>query len=51
VNLGENDPTYRARQRGCTCDWIRGFGVGEVQEEWVEKILNRDPLCLVQHEE
>jgi hypothetical protein len=51
IELNEGEPCYQARQRGCTCDWLRGFGVGEVKEEWVERILNRDPLCPVQHEE
>jgi hypothetical protein len=40
-------PCHQARLAGCTCDWLRGYGVGEVREEWSERILSADPACPV----
>lgn len=50
IDLSPGDPCYKARSVGCTCTWIRGFGVGEVLEEWVEKIIARDPECPAKHD-
>lgn len=44
-------PCLDARDAGCTCTWLRGFGVGPVIELWLEKIIWRDPECPVRHEE
>jgi hypothetical protein len=43
------EQSYDARLAGCTCAWLRGFGVGEVKEEWGERIIERDPQCRVPH--
>lgn len=51
IDLEPGQPCYEARRRGCTCDWLRGFGVGEVREEWAEKIMRRDPDCKVHHDD
>lgn len=50
IELGPDDPTFRARAAGCTCTWLRGFGVGPVLENWIEKIIWRDPDCTVKHD-
>lgn len=42
-------PCYEARELGCTCHWIRGYGVGPVIEEWNEKIISFDENCVVTH--
>jgi hypothetical protein len=38
------------RNPGCTCTWIRGFGVRDGQPEvWDSQILQLDPDCPVDH--
>lgn len=38
------------RKPGCTCAWIRGFGVRDGQPEvWDSQILQLDPDCPVDH--
>lgn len=44
-------PSHEARLLGCTCTWLRGFGVGPVAWEWFEMITYRDPECPVDHED
>jgi hypothetical protein len=43
-------PCYEARQAGCTCAWLRGFGVGDYPEEWAERIISYDASCPVHQE-
>lgn len=38
-------PCFEARLLGCTCAWLRGFGVGDYPEEWVERIISYDKDC------
>jgi hypothetical protein len=39
---------YEARSAGCTCAWLRGFGVDDRnQNDWTEKILVADEQCCV----
>lgn len=51
IELAPGEPCYEARSAGCTCTWLRGFGVGEVLEEWVEKIIWSDPDCVAPHDD
>jgi len=38
------------REPGCTCTWIRGFGVHDERPEvWDSQILSLDPDCPVPH--
>lgn len=45
VELRPGDPSYEARAAGCTCTWLRGFGVGDPLESWVEEIIYYDADC------
>lgn len=38
---------YEARLAGCTCAWLRGFGVGLDPVVWAERILLPDDECSV----
>lgn len=39
---------YEARVAGCTCTWLRGFGVDQSDlEKWTERILEQDEQCQV----
>lgn len=43
-------PAYEAWQAGCTCSWLRGYGVARPLEEWREVALKRDPECTYRHQ-
>jgi hypothetical protein len=47
IELQLGQPCYEARLAGCTCTWLRGFGVGVDINEWVEIITFYDPECPV----
>lgn len=51
MNTLPGQPCHEARLAGCSCDWLRGFGVGPVAWEWHEKITYRDPDCPVDHKD
>ena len=45
IELSPGQPCYEARVAGCTCAWLRGFGVTGDPVEWGEKIIDYDPDC------
>lgn len=46
IDLRPGDPSYEARERGCTCTWMRGFlNDGPDTIEWVEWIIDYDAEC------
>lgn len=49
IDLQPGQPCYKARLAGCTCSWLRGFGVGLPLEQWTEVIISYDPECPVRH--
>lgn len=51
IELEPGQPCFEARLLNCTCTWLRGFHVGEVPEEWTEKIIWHDPTCVAPHDD
>lgn len=52
IETEPGQPCHEARLLGCTCTWLRGFGVDEQRkEDWVERITWRDPDCEVIHDD
>lgn len=48
IDLRPGDPSYEARERGCTCAWVRGFACLDDRPdtiEWVEGIIDYDAEC------
>lgn len=46
IELSPGQPCHEARVAGCTCTWLRGFGVSSVGSvEWEEKIIDYDSDC------
>ena len=42
---------FEARVAGCTCAWLRGFGVDPNNpNEWVERIIEKDEQCTYAHQ-
>jgi len=49
IELVPGQPSYEARNLGCTCTWLREFGVGPHPEVWAERIIWHDPACPLRH--
>lgn len=47
VELRVGDASYAARLAGCTCAWLRGYGVGPDPAAWTEVIIDYDDKCQV----
>jgi len=46
IELEPGQDCYEARVAGCTCAWLRGFGVDPREPtEWAERILDQDERC------
>ena len=44
-------PTYDAWKAGCTCFWLRGFGVDDRPEVWEERIISTGEGCPIHKED
>lgn len=50
IELRPGQPAHSARLTGCTCTWLRGFGVWELHpEDWNERIICLDLDCSLDH--